>query len=752
MPASSRRTVAALLGALALALALPGLPAVGAQHTVVPASLAASPPSTTTRTGGATQLSDDPYEVAAAGAVLYDSHTGAGTPFAPNQQRTFGVATTDPATFLPVTPPDDATAAILNVTAVSPTRAGWLSAWASDAGRPVVSTLNFAPGTPTANLAVVRLSATRKITIMNGSLGSTHVVVSLRGWVRSNGGVPRPGSVNVTTPRRVVDTRTAGGAVPARGHLDVKVTGPRETVSAGGALLDIIAVKPSRGGYLIAHPSDTPRPASTALTYRVGGDRAALSLMRLSSTGTVRVWNMSSAPVHLVIDSFGSVVAGDGAASPMGTSALTPTRLLDTRTTTGGALDSGNDHFAEIPLPASPGARSGFTPSGAVLAITATGATRSGHLDLEVPRVFVDVQPFRTPSILDFGTGETVTNTTYVTFPATKTLRVHAATTGSVHVVIDLVGLVSQRGEYRGRVVNEADGTPLYPAAAGDQFAALQSEYRTTNAPDGSYRWGYNLPNLVGDWSSACATAMTVPGSTTDPDPRYAPGCIGGAANILRDNGFPNAFGAITDVGDVPVPKVGTLTGSVSRPDSATGSYPKVYLTRTDGKYDATLPAGPDGTWTAENLPVGDWLVAAGDAGGLVGETVDEIPRSVGAAGAAAAQVTVAGAKTSTVSPGASTATDPADLKVPGTLAYTLVDPDRVYTNISLTLRHESGYTMTSSAFNATGTRTLRPGRYSLCATESGVTRCNGGGSDPATAPLLDLTSGAMTSTTVTVP
>lgn len=751
MSAPSRRTVAAVLGALALAL--PGLPAIASPGAVAPASLVASPPATTTRTGGATQLSDDPYEVAAGGAVLFDSRTGVGTPFAPSEQRTFGVATTDPATALPVTPPADATAAILNVTAVSPTRTGWLSAWPSDTNKPVASTLNFAPGTPTANLAVVRLTAARKITIMNGSAGSTHVLVSLRGWVRSNGGVSRPGSVNPTTPQRVVDTRTTGLAVPAMGFRDVAVTGPRGAVrAAGGALLDIIAVGATRAGYLIAHPSDTVRPASTALTYRVGGDRAALSLVRLSATGTVRVWNMSSAPVHLVIDSFGWVAAGDGAASPMGTVALTPTRLLDTRTTTGGALDLGNDHFAEIPLPASPGADSGFTPSGAVLAVTATGSTRSGHLDLEVPRVYVDEPPFRTPSILNFGAGETVTNTTYVTFPATKTLRVHAATTGSVHVVIDLVGLVSQRGEYRGRVVNEADGTPLYPAAAGDQFAHLRSEYKTTNAPDGTYRWGYNLPNLAAGWSSACATAMTAPASTTKPDPRYATGCIGGTANILRDNSFPDPFGAITDVGDVPVPRVGSLTGSVTLPDSATGSYPAVHLTRSDGKYDATLAAGTDGTWTAEQLPVGDWVVAAGDVGGLVGETVDEIPRSVGAAGVAAAQVTAAGAKTFTVSPGASAATDPADLKVPGTLAYTLVDPDRVYTGISLSLRHESGYTMTFSAFAATGVRTLRPGRYSLCATESGVTRCNGGGSDPATAPLLDLTSGATTSTTVTVP
>ena len=99
--------------------------------------------------------------------------------------------------------------------------------------------------------------------------------------------------------------------MPAHGYRDVKVTGVGAPDGASAALLDVIAVKPTRAGYLIAHPSDTARPTTTALTYRVGGDRAALSLMRLSTTGKVRVWNMSSGPVHLVIDSFGWVAAGD---------------------------------------------------------------------------------------------------------------------------------------------------------------------------------------------------------------------------------------------------------------------------------------------------------------------------------------------------------------------------------------------------------------------------------------------------------
>ena len=235
----------------------------------------------------------------------------------------------------PFPAPPDATAMILNITAVSPTSSGWLTVWPSDQSRPTASTLNFAPGTPTPNLAVVRLSASRLFKVMNGSGGSTHVLISFRGWVRDNGGVQRPGSVTPTDATRVIDTRQTGPAVPAHGYRDVKVTGVGAPDGASAALLDVIAVKPTRAGYLIAHPSDTARPTTTALTYRVGGDRAALSLMRLSTTGKVRVWNMSSGPVHLVIDSFGWVAAGDSSRTPAATAAITPVRVLDTRASAG---------------------------------------------------------------------------------------------------------------------------------------------------------------------------------------------------------------------------------------------------------------------------------------------------------------------------------------------------------------------------------------------------------------------------------
>lgn len=744
MSAASRRfSFVAVVAMLALVLA--GLPALASASEAPASAGGAVAAPVVTRTAGITQLSDSEYLESDPGAVLYDSRTQA-KPLKAQERRTISVLGGSP-----VAAPADATAAILNVTAVSPTASGWLALWPADKSQPATSTVNFVPGTPTPNLAVVQLTAGRQLAIKNGSAGTTHVLVSLRGWIRSNNGTSLPGTVTPTDATRVIDTRTTGPAIPAQGYRDVKVTGVGAPDGAGAALLDVVAVTPRSAGYLIAHPSDTARPTSTMLTYRVGSSRAALSLVRLSAAGTVRLWNMSSTPVHLVVDSFGWVAAGDASPTPMGTSALTPDRVLDTRETTG-ALSSGNGYTADVPLPAAPDAARGFVPSGAVLAITATRATRSGYLDVDVAGDTTSGLELHTPSVLNFAAGETVTNTTYVTVPPAGRLRVHAGTTGSVHVVVDLVGLVSHRGEFRGRVVKEADGSPLYPSAAGDQLGYGQNRFVAPTAPDGTYRWGYNARSPYSSaGSAACATAMTTPGTVAPRDTTYAVGCTGGTVTWAY---VQHLMGAAIDVGDVAVPRSGTLTGVVTRPQGSSTTTGSVFLKRTDGGYFITVPVAANGTWKAAGLPVGDWVVTAGNVGStLRGEIIDEIPVEGSMTLTALA---AANAKSFTVTAGAVATADEAQLKAPGRLNWTIVDPDGNYADVRYTVRHESGFTISESGATVTQvSRLLRPGGYTVCATEGAVTVCNGGASSADTAPLLQVTSSNTdpgVSTTITLP
>jgi hypothetical protein len=76
-------------------------------------------------------------------------------------------------------------AAALNVIAVGPATAGYLTMYPSGQTRPMASTLNFVKGQVIANFAMARLSASGSIDIYNGSGGPIDIVVDVSGYVRS---------------------------------------------------------------------------------------------------------------------------------------------------------------------------------------------------------------------------------------------------------------------------------------------------------------------------------------------------------------------------------------------------------------------------------------------------------------------------------------------------------------------------------------------------------------------------------------
>ena len=76
------------------------------------------------------------------------------------------------------TPPK---AVVLNVTAIGPTAASYLTVWADGLAQPGTSDVNFAAGRITPNLVVAQVGANGKVRIFNW-LGATHVVVDVLGW------------------------------------------------------------------------------------------------------------------------------------------------------------------------------------------------------------------------------------------------------------------------------------------------------------------------------------------------------------------------------------------------------------------------------------------------------------------------------------------------------------------------------------------------------------------------------------------
>ncbi|HEX7833826.1 MAG TPA: M12 family metallo-peptidase, partial [Thermoanaerobaculia bacterium] len=109
------------------------------------------------------------------------------------------------------------------------------------------------------------------------------------------------------TPCRIIDTRDpngpAGGPALASGATrDVQITG-RCGIPAGAksAVANLTAVSPSANGMLAAFPTGISWPGTSNLSYRTGKTRASNSILYLSASGQVTIYN-SGATQHFIID------------------------------------------------------------------------------------------------------------------------------------------------------------------------------------------------------------------------------------------------------------------------------------------------------------------------------------------------------------------------------------------------------------------------------------------------------------------
>ena len=78
--------------------------------------------------------------------------------------------------------PADATAVAINITAVTPTRDGYLTVWPSGQMRPTVSSINFGANTVVGNFVIAELGTDGKLAIYNHN-GLTHVVFDVVGYL-----------------------------------------------------------------------------------------------------------------------------------------------------------------------------------------------------------------------------------------------------------------------------------------------------------------------------------------------------------------------------------------------------------------------------------------------------------------------------------------------------------------------------------------------------------------------------------------
>ena len=309
--------------------------------------------------------------------------------------------------------PGDASAVSLNITAVSPRTAGYLTAYPCGGTMPIVSNLNFVPDQTIASAAIVPVGIDGKVCVYQSA--DSHVLVDLNGaFAADSGFIP-------LLPGRAIDTRNGPpppANVPLVVHLGAIVGAPAGAFT-GVVNLTVIGGDAATGARL--YPCDAAPPAQVARTIAAGVVQNLSTVVATDGNGDVCV--TVSQPAHVLVDLFG--------AFPPSASfhAITPQRLLDTRG--GFPLFGGTPLALQVSgvggVPASP------LPSGAVLALTMVNPVGPG---------WATVYPCATgqpnTSMINVVSNHEQTNAVIPALDAAGTVCLFSSTTS--HVLVDVSG------------------------------------------------------------------------------------------------------------------------------------------------------------------------------------------------------------------------------------------------------------------------------------------------------------------------
>jgi hypothetical protein len=228
---------------------------------------------------------------------LLDTRTGVGAPLA----RLRGGQRLD----LPVAgrggvPPSGVDAVVLNVAALRPTEAGFLTVWPSGLGLPDVSNLNFDPGRNVPNLVVCKLGADGAVSLL-ANTGELDVLADVVGCFTTDGAGVVP-----VAPARLLDTRHGIGARPgvvgAADEIDLAVTGVGGVDPAASAvILNVTATGAAEETFVTVYPDGVGRPDASSLNVARGGTIANLVVAKVGANGRVRLYN-DAGGVHLLAD------------------------------------------------------------------------------------------------------------------------------------------------------------------------------------------------------------------------------------------------------------------------------------------------------------------------------------------------------------------------------------------------------------------------------------------------------------------
>jgi hypothetical protein len=375
--------------------------------------------------------------VALTPARILDTRSGTGgftTPVGAGQSISV------PVTGVGGVPVSGVAAVMLNVTVTQPTTGGYLTVYPTGGAFPLASNVNFVTGQTVPNMVMAKVGAGGKVSIYN-SAGSTHVVADVSGWFSDgspNG--PSGGQYSALAPSRLLDTRNGTGGVAsplgAALPLNFTVTGLGGVPSTGvsAVLLNVAVTQPTLASYLTVFPAGTVMPLASNLNFVGGQTVSSMVVAKVGASGQVSIFNATGL-THLVVDVNGWYSDATAGAQIGGlTSPLSPVRILDTRTGTGGSSTSvGPGQSIAVQVTGVAGVPSSGVKA-LLLNITATGPTADTYLT-----VYPAGTALPLASSLNVAPGRTVPNMVVATVGTGGKAQIYNGA-GSTHVIADVAG------------------------------------------------------------------------------------------------------------------------------------------------------------------------------------------------------------------------------------------------------------------------------------------------------------------------
>jgi N-acetylmuramoyl-L-alanine amidase len=375
---------------------------------------------------------------------VLDTRTGLGVPA--------GVVTAGSSRTLQVAgrgglPPSGVGTVVLNLTAVKPSRGGYLTVHPTGRARPTTSNLNYPAGRPAvANLVHVAVGSGGAVTIYAGN-ADVHVVADVYGWTSNSGAdvAPGEGLLQPVAPYRVLDTRSTVALGPGESRaLQVAGTGGAAGVPASGVsavIVNLTVTRPTASGYLTVYPGGQSLPSTSSLNFLAGETRANRAIVPVGPDGTVTIYNRAGTS-HVVVDVNGWYTGADSVAGGARFVGLTPFRLEDTRQSPTGPLVNEARTYQAAGAPGIPAAGGPDAPTAVVLNVTAVhAATTTGGYFTLYP---TDIPTRPLASDLNFKGNQIVPNLVVVKLSPDGRFTLSSAAPDATHAVIDMLGYYIQ--------------------------------------------------------------------------------------------------------------------------------------------------------------------------------------------------------------------------------------------------------------------------------------------------------------------